>query len=29
MLIIETFEPGQRPGHRPSAPLVAITMNTS
>jgi len=29
MLIIETFEPGQRPRHRPSAPLVAIAMNTS
>jgi hypothetical protein len=29
MLIIDTFEPGQRPRHRPSAPLVAITLNTS
>jgi hypothetical protein len=29
MLIIETFEPGQRPRYRPSAPLVAIAMNTS
>jgi len=29
MLIIDTFEPGQRPRHRRSAPLVAITLNTS
>ena len=29
ILIIETFEPGQRPRHRPSAPLAAIAMNTS
>ena len=29
MLIIETFEPGRRPHHRPSAPLAAIAMNTS
>ena len=29
MLIIETFEPGQRPRHRPSAPQVAFTLNTS
>src|SRR5262245_26411833 len=29
MLIIETFEPGQRPRHRPSAPLIIIEMNTS
>jgi len=29
VLIIETFEPGQRPRHRPSAPPAAIAMNTS
>jgi hypothetical protein len=29
MLIIETFEPGQRPRYHPSAPLVAIAMDTS
>ena len=29
MLIIETFEPGQRPSHRPSAPVIVIAMNTS
>jgi len=29
MLIIETFEPGQRPRHRPSAPVIVIEMNTS
>jgi hypothetical protein len=29
MLIIETFEPGQRPRHRPSAPVIVIAMNTS
>jgi hypothetical protein len=29
MLIIETFEPGQRPRHRPSAPVIVIGMNTS
>jgi hypothetical protein len=26
-LIIETFEPGQRPRHRPSAPVIVIGMN--
>jgi len=29
MQIIETFEPGHRPRHRPSAPVVVIGMNTS
>jgi hypothetical protein len=29
MLIIETFDPGQRPRHRPSAPVIVIAMNTS
>jgi len=29
MVIIETFEPGHRPRHRPSAPVIAIGMNTS
>jgi len=29
MLIIETFEPGQRPRHRPSAPVIVIGMNSS
>jgi Putative transposase/Transposase zinc-binding domain len=29
MLIIETFQPGHRPRHRPSAPMVVIGMNTS
>jgi hypothetical protein len=29
MLIIEIFEPGHRPRHRPSAPMVVIGMNTS
>jgi len=29
MQIIETFEPGQRPRHRPSAPEIVIAMNTS
>jgi len=29
MLIIETFQPGQRPRHRPSAPVIIIGMNTS
>ena len=29
MLIIETFEPGRRPRHRPSAPASTISINTS
>jgi hypothetical protein len=29
MVIIETFEAGHRPCHRPSAPLIVIGMNTS
>ena len=29
MLIIETFESGQRPRHRPSAPAIVIAINTS
>jgi Putative transposase len=29
MQIIETFEPGHRPRHRPSEPVVVIGMNTS
>jgi hypothetical protein len=29
MVIIETFEPGNRPRHRPLAPVIAIGMNTS
>src|SRR5262249_54346527 len=29
MLILERFEPGQRPRHRPSAPVIVIRMNTS
>ena len=29
MVIIETFEPGHRPRHRPSAPVTVISMNTS
>src|SRR5262249_41845012 len=29
MLIIETFESGQRPRHRPSAPVIVIAINTS
>jgi hypothetical protein len=29
MLIIETFQPGQRPRHRPSAPAVVTVLNTS
>jgi Putative transposase len=29
MVIIETFEPGHRPRHRPSAPLSTISINTS
>ena len=29
MVIIETFEPGHRPRHRPSAPVIVIGMNTS
>jgi len=29
MVIIETFEAGHRPRHRPSAPVTVIAMNTS
>jgi len=29
MVIIETFEPGHRPRHRPSAPMIIIPINTS
>src|SRR5499433_58860 len=29
MVIIETFEPGHRPRHRPSVPVIAIAINTS
>jgi hypothetical protein len=29
MVIIETFEPGHRPHHRPSAPVIIIPINTS
>jgi hypothetical protein len=29
MVIVETFEPGHRPRHRPSAPVIVINMNTS
>jgi len=29
MFIIETFEPGYQPRHRPAAPLVAIRIDTS
>jgi hypothetical protein len=29
MVIIETFEPAHRPRHRPSAPVIVISMNTS
>jgi hypothetical protein len=29
MVIIETFEPGHRPRHRPSAPVIVIPINTS
>jgi Putative transposase len=29
MFIIETFEPGRQPRHRPTAPLVAIRIDTS
>ncbi|HSR79401.1 MAG TPA: IS91 family transposase [Hyphomicrobiaceae bacterium] len=29
MVIIETFEPGRRPRHRPSAPASTISINTS
>jgi hypothetical protein len=29
MFVIETFEPGRRPRHRPTAPLVAIRIDTS
>src|SRR5215467_15990773 len=29
MVIIETFEPGHRPRHRPSAPVIVIGINTS
>jgi hypothetical protein len=29
MFIIETFEPGCQPRHRPTAPLVAIRIDTS
>jgi hypothetical protein len=29
MVIIETFEPGRRPRHRPSAPISTISINTS
>jgi hypothetical protein len=29
MFIIETFEPGCQPRHRPTAPLVAIRIGTS
>ena len=29
MIIIETFEPGCQPRHRPSAPPVAIRIDTS
>jgi hypothetical protein len=29
MFIIETFEPGCQPRHRPAAPLVAIKIDTS
>jgi Putative transposase len=29
MVIIETFQPGHRPRHRPSAPVVIIPINTS
>jgi len=29
MVIIETFEPGHRPRHRPSMPVIVIGINTS
>jgi hypothetical protein len=29
MFVIETFEPGRQPRHRPTAPLVAIRIDTS
>jgi len=29
MFVIETFEPGRRPRHRPTAPLVVIRIDTS
>jgi hypothetical protein len=29
MFVIETFEPGRRPRHRPTAPPVAIRIDTS
>jgi hypothetical protein len=29
MFIIETFDPGRRPRHRPTAPVVAIRIDTS
>jgi len=29
MFIIETFEPGRQPRHRPTAPLVSIMIDTS
>jgi hypothetical protein len=29
MFIIETFDPGCQPRHRPTAPLVAIRIDTS
>jgi hypothetical protein len=29
MFVIETFEPGRQPRHRPTAPLVVIRIDTS
>jgi hypothetical protein len=29
MVVIETFEPGRQPRHRPTAPLVVIKIDTS